>query len=105
MEADQGPLSLLERRLPPGFKRRVFVIAPGASRSYEAAEWRGAIVVVEQGQLELECLDGSRHRFGHGAVLWLDGLTLRALHNHGSARAVLVAVARRAAVTSTDCTD
>ena len=95
--AGQPPLSLLGRRLPPSFDRRVLVLAPGHTLVYHDAEWRGALVVVEQGQIELECLDGSRHRFGHGAILWLDRLPLLALHNCAHISAVLVAVARRAA--------
>ena len=64
---------------------------------YDDAEWRGALVVVEHGQIELECLDGSRHCFGRGDVLWLDPLPLRALHNRGHTSAVLVAVSRQPA--------
>jgi hypothetical protein len=105
MDIDQAPLSLLHRRLPASFVRRVIALAPHTSRAYHPAEWRGAIVEVECGRIELEWLDGSCLCFERGAVLWLDGLPLRALHNHGSAPAVLVAVARRAAVTSSDCTD
>src|SRR5688572_698175 len=95
MDADRSPLSFLGR-LPPAFERRVVVLAPGHTSVYDDAEWRGAIVVVEHGQIELECLDGSRHCFGCGAVLWLDRLPLRALHNCGQTSAVLVAVSRRA---------
>jgi hypothetical protein len=65
MDADRSRLSFLGRRLPPLFERRV----------------------VEHGQIELECLDGSRHCFGRGDVLWLDPLPLRALHNRGVRRA------------------
>jgi hypothetical protein len=97
MEADRSPLSFLGRRLPPSFERRVVVLAPDHTWVYDDAEWRGAIVVVEQGQIELECLDGSRHCFGRGDILWLDSLPLRALHNCGHSSAVLVAISRRAA--------
>lgn len=97
MDADRSPLSFLARRLPPAFARRVVVLAPEQSWLYDEAEWRGALVVVEHGQIELECLDGSRHRFGRGDVLWLDRLPLRALHTHGHTSAVLVAVSRQPA--------
>ena len=60
MDADPSPLSFLGRRLPPRFARRVVVLAPEHTCIYDDAEWRGAIVVVEHGQVELECLDGSR---------------------------------------------
>jgi hypothetical protein len=33
------------------------VLAPEHTWVYDDAEWRGAIVVVEHGQIELECLD------------------------------------------------
>jgi len=96
MDADRSPLSFLGRRLSPLFERRAAVLAPGHTWVYDEAEWRGAIVVVEHGQIELECVDGSRHRFGRGDVLWLDGLPLRALHNRGRTSTMLVAVSRRA---------
>jgi hypothetical protein len=95
MDADRSPLSFLGRRLPPPFERRVVVLAPGYTLVYHDAEWRGAIVVIEHGQIELECLDGGRHCFGRGDILWLDRLPLRALHNRGRTSAVLVAVSRR----------
>jgi hypothetical protein len=97
MDAGRSPLSFLGRRLPPPFERRVVVLEPDHTWLYDGAEWRGAIVVVERGQIELECLDGSRHCFGRGDILWLDRLPLRALRNRGHASAVLVAVSRRAA--------
>jgi hypothetical protein len=96
MDADRSPLLFLGRTLPPAFERRVVVLAPGHTWAYDEAEWRGAIVVVEHGQIELECLDGSRHCFESGDVLWLDRLPLRALNNRGRRPAVLVAVSRRA---------
>jgi hypothetical protein len=34
-------------------------------------------------------------RFGPGSVLWLFGLSLRALHNRGTEPALVVAVSRR----------
>jgi hypothetical protein len=97
MDADRTPLSFLGRQVPAPFERRVVVLAAGDTRGYDDAEWRSALVVVEQGQIELEGLDGSRRRFGCGDVLWLDGLPLRALHNHGPEAAVLAALSRRAA--------
>jgi hypothetical protein len=96
MDADRSLLSFLGRQLPPLFERRVVVLAPEHTWVYDDAEWRGAIVVVEHGQIELECLDESRHCFGRGDVLWLDRLPLRAVHNCGHKTAVLVAVSRRA---------
>jgi hypothetical protein len=97
MNAERPPPALLGRRLPPQFERRTTMLAPQGSRPYDEAAWRDALVVVAQGQVELEGLDGSRHRFGRGAILWLEGLPLRAIHNPGRAPALLVAIARRAA--------
>jgi hypothetical protein len=77
------------------FERRVVVVAPGRPRPYDAAEWRDAIVVVERGEIEVEGRAGGRARFGAGAVVWLEGLPLRALHSRGGEPVVLVAVSRR----------
>jgi quercetin dioxygenase-like cupin family protein len=92
-----GPVgvSFLGRRLPPRFQLRVVTVAPGQRRAYDQAEWRDALVVVERGELELECLGGSRCCFGRGDVLCLDGLPLRALRNRGREPAVLAVVSRR----------
>jgi hypothetical protein len=87
-------LSLLGRPLPPAFELHVVVVPPGGARPFDAAEWRDALVVVERGEIELEWLSGERRRLGTGAVLWLDGLSLRALHNRRREPAVLVAASR-----------
>jgi hypothetical protein len=52
-DADRLPLSFLGRRLPPPFERRVVVLASDRTWVYDDAEWRGAILVVEHGQIEL----------------------------------------------------
>src|SRR5690348_15991099 len=78
-----------------GFTRRTVVLEPGVSRPSGDAEWRDAIVLVETGDVELECAAGGRRRCAAGAVLWLVGIDLRALHNVGAGRVVLVAVSRR----------
>ena len=88
-------LSFLDRRLPPAFELRAISLAPGAERAYDAEEWRDALVVVERGEIELEPIAGGRTHLGPGAVLWLFGLPLRALHNRGTEPAIVVAVARR----------
>jgi hypothetical protein len=88
-------LSFLGRRLPPAFELRVVSVAPGGQRTYDEAEWRDALVVVERGEIELESSAGARTRFGTGSVLWLFGLPLRALHNRGPDPALVVAVSRR----------
>ena|SRR5947209_7007088 len=80
--------------LPPVVRRTVTVLEPGTTRPYEEAEWRDALVVVRRGEIELECLAGGRHAFREGDILFLSGLSLRALHNRGAGPAVLVAVSR-----------
>ena len=78
-----------------GFTRRTVVLEPGTSRPSGDVEWRDAIVMVESGDVELECAAGGRRRFAAGAVLWLAGIDLRLLHNVGAGPVVLVAVSRR----------
>jgi hypothetical protein len=88
-------LRLAGRHITPAFELRLLRVEPGAERAYDPAEWRGALVVVEEGEIELEGLCGRRWRFAAGDVLWLTKLPLRALHNPGSETAVLAAVTRR----------
>ena len=78
----------------PGFARRTVVLEPGTSRRSSDAEWDDALVVVERGEVDLECTAGGRRRFAAGAVLWLTGISLAALHNVGSEPVVLVALTR-----------
>jgi hypothetical protein len=84
-------------RLPEAFQVRLVTVPPGGCRAYDPAEWRDSLVVVERGQVELECLGGGRRSFGPGDLLCLDGLGLRALHCRGREAAVLAAVSRRRA--------
>jgi quercetin dioxygenase-like cupin family protein len=79
----------------PAFVWRAVAMAPGSERPYDEAEWRDAIVSVALGEIELESSCGRRQRVSTGDVLWLAGLPLRALHNHGAELALLVAVSRR----------
>ncbi len=79
----------------PAFVRRTVAVAPGCVRAYDDADWKDAVVLVERGEIELECVSGACWRFVPGDVLWLIGLPLRALHNRGREPAVLVAVSRR----------
>jgi hypothetical protein len=81
-------------RTDAGFEVRRVAVAPGGTRAYDAAEWGDALVVLERGQIELEGVGGGRRTFERGAVLWLVGLPLRALHNHGPEPAVMVAFTR-----------
>jgi hypothetical protein len=95
-------LSFLGRPLPPAFELRTFVVPPDGERPYDRADWHGALVVVERGEIELEWRDGPRRRFARGAVLWLSDLPLRALHNRGREPAMLAAVSRRRTTSGPD---
>ncbi len=96
MDDDLRDLPFIRGPLAATFERRVVVVAPGQALPYREAEWRGALVVVEVGQIELECRVGGLRRFGSGDILWMDGLALRWLRNPGRDSTVLVAVSRRA---------
>lgn len=91
-------LSFLHGPLPERFRRLHVLLEPGVPRTYVAAEWRDALVVVERGRLDLECHLGGVRSFPEGTVLHLDGLALRALRCDGSDPTVLTAVLRRSTV-------
>ena len=60
-------LSFLATRLPSGFETRAILLAPGSTRTFVAAEWCGAIAVIERGEIHLECSSGARYRLGRGS--------------------------------------
>lgn len=91
------PFTLLAVDPTSSFERWALVLAPGAVRPYDEAEWRDALVVVERGELEVAARCGRRVPFACGAVVWLTGLPVRALCNTGQEATLLVAVARRLA--------
>jgi hypothetical protein len=103
MDAEEvGPWRADDDHLPvplarPGlrFRRQELVIAAGATLPYDEERWRDAMVVVERGEIDLCCSRGGRRRFVAGAVLFFDGLGLRALHNPGLEDTVLVSLSRR----------
>jgi CRP-like cAMP-binding protein len=79
---------------PPGFEVRAVEVEAGGHRIYHEGEWSDALVVVGRGEIELESLGGATLSFRRGALLWLEGLPLRALHNRGREPALLLAVSR-----------
>lgn len=86
-------------RLPwPDRRRRVtarrLLIEAHRPRSFDAAEWREALVVVERGGLELEWRDGARLAFSAGDLLCLQGLGLMALHATPPTPTVLLVMRR-----------
>ena len=92
--ADPERISFLDADLPPGFELELVSVEPGATRPYRDADWWDSLIVVEHGALELECVRGGRRRFEAGAVMWLAGLPLVALHNPGPEPVLLAAVSR-----------
>jgi quercetin dioxygenase-like cupin family protein len=95
MTPDEGAGDALVRGpLPPGFTRRVFRVAPGGEVGDEAGRLRDAIVVVEEGELELDCAAGTSQRFGPGSMIALAGLPASRLRSVGPGPLVLVAVSR-----------
>ena len=91
---DTQRISFLDAELPEGFELELVSVEPGASRPYRDADWWDSLIVVEHGTLELECVRGGRRKFEPGAVMWLVGLPLVALHNPGPEPVLLAAVSR-----------
>jgi hypothetical protein len=83
--------------LLPGarFHRREVTVPAGARLEFVDADWRGAMVLVERGEIDLCCSRGGSRRFEAGAVLFFDGLGLVALRNPGVVDTLLVALSRR----------
>jgi FAD/FMN-containing dehydrogenase len=81
-------------RLPRGFERRVVEIAPGDSHVVVPAEWRGVLVLVLAGEIEVVCRGGARGTFIEGDILWLAGLSVRLVRNRAAEAAVLEAWSR-----------
>jgi hypothetical protein len=66
---DGERISFLGRQLPAGFAVSQVTIPAASERAYAHRDWVGALVVVETGQIEVECLSGRRASFASGAVL------------------------------------
>lgn len=89
-----GPPPPLPLRHGAGFEIRRLSIPPGGERTYDETEWSDAIVVVEQGSVELEMRGGRRGTFVRGDVLHIDALPVRLLRNPGRVPTVLAATSR-----------
>jgi hypothetical protein len=76
------------------FRRRVVELSCGEELPIEGGTWRDAIVFLEAGEVELECLAGECRRFAAGAVLCVRP-PVRVLRNSGCAPARLIAISRR----------
>lgn len=86
MTVDDGP--------PTSFERWRVTLEAGSSRTTRSSEWAGAIVLVEEGALEVECVAGGRQRFERGALIALGWLPLRTIHNPEPNPSVLMATRR-----------
>jgi hypothetical protein len=85
---------LLRGPLPEGFCRHVFLVAPGHELGLGPGRLPDAFVLVEQGELELECHAGTCRRFGRGSMIPIARLPVSHLRNVGVGPLVLVAVSR-----------
>ena len=92
VEDDDAPVPT---RPGPAFRRRTVTIPAQETVPYVAEHWRGAIVTIQRGSVDLCCVRGGRRRFAEGAILFMDGLALESLRNPGVDDVVLVAVSRR----------
>ena len=59
-----------------------------------AAEWDGALVLVERGSVDVECVAGGSERFARGDLVALGWLPVRTLRNPGRVPVELLAVRR-----------
>jgi hypothetical protein len=89
---ERGREALSRRPLPDGFGRRVHRLTDG--QGLDPRVLAGALVIVEQGELEIECRAGNRRRFGAGSMLCVDGVPVARIGNAGERLLVLVAVSR-----------
>jgi hypothetical protein len=91
---DPDRISLLGARCPKDFRLRTLTLRPHDAIDYQRADWADTLVVVERGELEIECHGGTRARFQEGATVVFTGLALRRLRNSGSGPLVLSALSR-----------
>jgi hypothetical protein len=78
----------------PPFERREMAIAPGESIAPPDDAWTDAIVVVEEGEIELVGRDGATVRIRLGGILWFTDVTRCSLRNPGGIPAVISSVRR-----------
>ena len=96
MTAEEGAGEALVRGpLPEGFARRVFRVGPGLELGLVPGGLLDAIMVVEQGELELEFRAGACRRFGRGSMIPVGRLPTAHLRCVGAEPLILVAVWRQ----------
>jgi mannose-6-phosphate isomerase-like protein (cupin superfamily) len=86
--------ALFRDPLPTGFSKRVMRVAPGLELDLEASGVHDSIVVVEEGEAELECRAGTRRRFGRGSMVTIARPPIARVRSVGPGPLVLVAVSR-----------
>jgi hypothetical protein len=91
VDDDDAPIPT---RPGPAFRRRTVTIPAQATVPFVEQDWHDALVLIQRGAVDLCCARGGRRRFAKGAVLFLDGLGLTALHNPGVEDVELVALSR-----------
>jgi hypothetical protein len=91
---DADRVSFLGAQCPSGFQLRTLTLQPRDAMDYVRADWVDTLVVVEAGELELECRSGARACFAEGAILVLFRLGPRRLRNPGGTPLVLSALSR-----------
>ena len=94
---ERGGDPLFRGPLPEGFARRVFRVGPGLELGIAPGRLPDAIVVVEQGELELEFRAGTCTRFGRGSMIPVARLPIAHLRCVSAEPLILVAVSRAAA--------
>ena len=81
--------------MAPWLERKTVTIAPGEVLPEHITCWKGAIVSVEAGVIEMATPNGELLRLGEGALLLLDGVEEVAVQNVGDVPVVLAAIRRR----------
>ena len=92
--AREDELPFLRGSLPGWLRRTRTVLAPGETLGSDAPPCAGALVVVEEGAIDVEGRGGGRVRLRAGAVLWCAGRSPGALCNRGAEPAILVSIFR-----------
>ncbi len=93
--SDDAEVSFLARPGASNLRRRTILVPPGETLDVHRSDWADTLVVVEVGELDVECHDGTHARFATGAVLVLDLPEPRRLRAATDAPLVLSAVTRR----------
>jgi hypothetical protein len=94
MTPEECAAALFRAQLPAGFSRRVFRVAPGLELGLGPDGLPDAIVVVEEGELELECHAGTCRRFAPGSMIPIARLPVAHVRSVGTRPLVLIAVSR-----------